>query len=409
GDYVASHGDVDIYTRKFSHPSGEYEAQPIRITYRGASIDSVVSLRDGHPVDKAALEPELLTSILSDQLENRRPVTLDQIPQHLQDAVIVTEDVRFWHHPGVDPIGMMRALLRNLRARGVTEGASTLTQQLVKNYYLTPERTLKRKVVEAFMAIILAAKYSKKEILEAYLNDIYLGRNRSISIVGVGEAAHYYFGKPVSEISVAEAALLAGMIKSPNNYSPFVRPDLAQQRRNLVLKLMLDNRKIDQQTYEKALATPLPKKPFRQKSGLSSIPFYVDRVLQEMSRDYGVKDVKGRGLQIYTAIDLNAQDTASKILESGLESLERSSRYLRRRSNPLQGAMIMVDVPAGEIGALIGGRNYDFSQFNRATNAKRQIGSLIKPFVYATAFEPSLSQQNITQATLVSDTRFVLK
>src|SRR5437867_348071 len=405
GDYVASHGPVDIYTRKFSHPSGEYEAQPIRIVYRGASIDSVVSLRDARPLDKAALEPEQLTSILSDQLENRRPVTLDQVPQHLQDAVIVTEDIRFWHHPGVDPIGMLRAGFRNLRAGGVTEGASTLTQQLVKNYYLTPERTLRRKLVEAFMAVILDAKYSKREILEAYLNDIYLGRNRSISIIGVGEAAHYYFGKPVSEISVAEAALLAGMIKSPNNYSPFVRPDLAQQRRNLVLKLMLDNRKIDQQTYEKALATPLPKKPFRQKSGLSSIPFYVDRVLQEMSRDYGVKDVKGRGLQIYTAIDLNAQDTASKILESGLESLERSSRYLRRRSNPLEGAMIHVDAPAGQIRALVGGRNYDFSQFNRALNSKRQIGSLIKPFVYATAFEPSLSQMNVTQATLVSDTR----
>src|SRR5206468_11190643 len=191
---------------------------------------------------------------------------------------------------------------RNLRAHGVTEGASTLTQQLVKNYYLTPERTMKRKLVEAFMAVILDAKYTKKEILEAYLNDIYLGRNRSISIVGVGEASHYYFGKPVSEINVAEAALLAGIIRSPNNYSPFVRPDLAMQRRNTVLGLLLQDRKIDQATYDKAMRTPLPKKPSRQKSGLSSIPFYVDRVLQELSRDYGVKDVKGRGLQIYTAI-----------------------------------------------------------------------------------------------------------
>ena len=405
GDYVASHGDVDIYTRKFSHPSGEYEAQPIRITYRGASIDSVVSLRDSRPLDKAALEPEQLTSILSDQLENRRPVTLDQVPQHLQDAVIVTEDIRFWHHPGVDPIGVLRAGFRNLRAGGVTEGASTLTQQLVKNYYLTPERTLRRKLVEAFMAVILDAKYSKREILEAYLNDIYLGRNRSISIIGVGEASHFYFGKPVSEINVAEAALLTGMIRSPNNYSPFVRPDLAMQRRNTVLDLLLKNRKIDQATYEKAMATPLPRKPFRQRSGLTSIPFYVDRVLQEMGRDYGVKDVKGRGLQIYTAIDLNAQDTAAKTLEAGLQSLERGSRYLRRRDSPLQGAMIHVDVPAGEIRALVGGRNYDFSQFNRALNSRRQIGSLIKPFVYATAFEPSLSQQNITPATLVSDTR----
>ena len=175
----------------------------------------MVSLKGASPIDNAALEPELLTSILSDQLENRRPVTLDQVPKSLQDAVVATEDVRFWHHPGVDPIGLFRALFRNVRAGGVTEGGSTLTQQLVKNYYLTGERTMKRKVTEAFMAVILDAKYSKREILEAYLNDIYLGRNRSISILGVGEAARFYFGKPVSEITLAEAALLAGMIRSP--------------------------------------------------------------------------------------------------------------------------------------------------------------------------------------------------
>ena len=405
GDYAAKRGELSIYTRPFSHPTGTYESQPIRLAFKGAEIETISSIRDGHAIDKAALEPELLTSILSDQLENRLPVTLNQIPQQLQDAVIVTEDVRFWHHPGVDPLGLMRAGLRNLRAGGVEEGGSTLTQQLVKNYYLTPERTMKRKLVEAFMAIILDAKYSKQEILEAYLNDIYLGRNRSISIVGVGEASRFYFGKPVSEISVPEAAMLAGMIKSPNNYSPFANPQLALQRRNTVLDQMLKNRKIDQEAYDKAIRTPLPRKPNRQKTGLTSIPFYVDRVLQEMGRDYGVKDVKGRGLQIYTAIDLNAQDQAAKSLESGLENLERSSKYLRRRSSPLQGAVIAVDVPTGEIRALVGGRDYDYSQFNRALYAKRQIGSLIKPFVYATAFEPSLSQQNVTEATLVSDTR----
>jgi penicillin-binding protein 1B len=402
GDYVGGRGSIDIYTRTFAHPSGKYPAQPVHVTFHGSAIDTV-------SVQNAALEPELLTSILSEQLENRRPVTLDQVPQSLQDAVVVTEDARFWHHPGVDPIGIFRALFRNVRARGVAEGGSTLTQQLVKNYYLTPERSLKRKATEAFMAVILDAKYSKREILEAYLNDIYLGRNRSISIIGVGEAARFYFGKPVTELSPTESALLAGMIRSPNNYSPFVRPDLALQRRSTVLGLMLRSRKIDQAGYEKAMAAPLPRKPFRQRSGLSSIPYYVDRVLQEMSRDYGIKDVKGRGLQIYTAIDFNAQDAAARTLENGLASLERNNRRLRNASTPLQGVMINVDVQSGEIRALIGGRNYDVNQFDRALNAKRQIGSLIKPFVYLTAFEPSLSGKNITPATLVSDSRFVLK
>lgn len=409
GDYESKDGVIGIWTREFTHPTGHYASQPVRIAFEHAAIASVENVQSKQEVVDAALEPELLTSILSDQLENRRPVTLNQVPKVLQDAVIATEDVRFWHHPGVDPFGLVRALFRNIRARGVEEGGSTLTQQLVKNYYLTPEKTLKRKLVEAFMAVILDAKYSKQEILEAYLNDIYLGRNRSISIIGVGEASHFYFGKPVSEITLPEAALLAGIIKSPNNYSPFVNPRLALQRRNTVLGLMLHQKKIDRLTYDKAFTAKLPSKPFRQKSGLSSIPFYVDRVLQEMARDYGVKDVKGRGLQIYTAIDLNAQDTAAKTLESGLESLERRYRNLRRGGRRLEGVIIHVDVAAGEIRALVGGRNYDVSQFNRALNAKRQIGSLIKPFVYATAFEPSLSQQNVTPATLVSDTRFVLK
>jgi penicillin-binding protein 1B len=409
GDYVPGSAQIDVYTRPFTHPTGEYPAQPVRIAFKSGAISSVVSLRQAAPIDNAALEPELLTSILSDQLENRRPVTLDQVPKTLQDAVVATEDVRFWHHPGVDPIGLFRALFRNIRARRVAEGGSTLTQQLVKNYYLTNEQTYKRKATEAFVAVILDAKYSKREILEAYLNDIYLGRNRSISILGVGEAARFFFGKPVSDLTLAESALLAGIIRSPNNYSPFTHPELALQRRSTVLGLMLSQKKITRDDYDKAMATKLPPRPFRQRSGLSSIPYYVDRVLQEMARDYGIKNVKGRGLQIYTAIDLNAQDTAARTIEAGLSALEKGSRRLRRPNQPLQGAIIDVDVPTGEIRALIGGRNYDINQFNRALNAKRQIGSLVKPFVYATAFEPSLSNQNITPATLVSDTRFIYK
>lgn len=409
GDYLRAEGGVDIYTRRFTHPSGEYPAQPIRVTIAKSQIESVVSLKEARPLERAALEPELLTSVLSEQLENRSPVTLEQVPQILQDAVVVTEDVRFWRHPGVDPFGIVRAVFRNMKAGGVSEGASTLTQQLVKNYFLTSERTYKRKIIEAFMAVILDARYSKREILEAYLNDIYLGRNRSISILGVGEATRFYFGKPVSEIGIDEAALLAGMIRSPNNNSPFNNPDNALKRRNTVLGLLLKEKKITQEQYDKALAAKLPRKPFRQKSGLGSIPFYVDRVLQELGRDYGIDDVKGRGLRIYTAIDLTAQDAATRIVDQSLRNLEKSSKRLRNHDPQLQGALIHIDVPSGEIRALVGGRNYERSQFNRALKSKRLVGSLFKPFVYLTAFEPSLSNQNITPATLVNDSRFVLK
>jgi penicillin-binding protein 1B len=409
GEYARSAEGVDIFTRAFRHPTGEYPAQPLRVIITKSQIESVVSLREARPVERAALEPELLTSLLSEGLENRSPVTLSQVPKHMQDAVVVTEDVRFWHHPGVDPLGITRAIFKNLRKGGVAEGGSTLTQQLVKNYFLTSERTMKRKIVEAFMAVILDARYSKPEILEAYLNDIYLGRNRSISILGVGEASRYYFGKPIAEIKIDEAALLAGMIRSPNNYSPFVNPELAMKRRNTVLQLMLKEKKITQAQFEEGRSAKLPRKPFRQKSGLSSIPYYVDRVLQELASDYGIEDVKGRGLRIYTAIDLAAQDTAARTVEQSLRNLEKGSRRLRGHTPELQAALIHVDVPTGEIRALVGGRSYERSQFNRALKSKRLIGSLFKPFIYLTAFEPSLSGKNITPATVVPDTRFVLK
>src|SRR5436190_1226694 len=402
GEYARTADGADIFTRAFRHPTGEYPSQRVHVVITKSQIDSV-------SVEKAALEPELLTSLLSEGLENRSPVTLEQVPKQLQDAVVVTEDVRFCSHPGVDPFGIVRAVFKNMRKGGVAEGGSTLTQQLVKNYYLTSERTMKRKVVEAFMAVVLDARYSKREILEAYLNDIYLGRNRSISILGVGEASRFYFGKPVSEVTIAEAALLGGMIRSPNNYSPFANPEAAMRRRNTVLQLMLKEKKITQQQFDEARSAKLPVKPFRQKTGLGSIPFYVDRVLQELATDYGIKDVKGRGLRIYTAIDLGAQDAAAQTVEQSLRNLEKSSRRLRSHSPELEAALIHVDVPTGEIRALVGGRNYERSQFNRALKWKRLIGSLFKPFIYLTAFEPSLSGKNITPATVVSDTRFVLK
>ncbi len=409
GEYSHSGSVYDVYLREFERPGRPGKAMEVRIVLQDGAVQSVDSIPEGTPVQTAALEPELLTSILGKHLENRTPVSLDQIPQHLVDAVVVTEDSRFFQHPGIDPIGIFRALAKNIRAGGVSEGGSTLTQQLVKNYYLSNERTIRRKVVEAFMAVILDARYSKREILQAYMNDIYLGRNRSISIMGVGQAAHYYFGKPVAEIDVAEAAMLAGMIRSPNNYSPFDEPDKAKTRRNTVLDLMLKHEKISREEYQKAVDEPLPDNPTRSRAGLTSIPFYVDAVLAELDRDYGIGDVQGRGLSIYTAIDLDWQDRAARRLSSGLEHLQDSYSRLRKRDEPLEGALLAVDVESGEIRALVGGRDYDRSQFNRALSARRQVGSLFKPFVYLAAFEPSLSGQNITPATLVKDSKFVLK
>ena len=408
GDYTSGDEGMEIHLRGFDHPSGKMPSQPVTVRVKSGVVAAVT--RDAQAVEDAALEPELLTSILSDELENRTPVTLDQVPKHLIDAVIATEDARFFTHPGVDPMGVMRALWRNIREQEVAQGGSTLTQQLVKNYYLTSERTVRRKVVEAFMSLILDAKYSKREILEAYLNDIYLGRNRSISILGVGQAAQFYFGKPVSEINLPEAALLAAMIRSPNNYSPFADAAKAKQRRDIVLNLMVRNRKIRKSEADVAMQHPLPDKPHSgTRTTLETIPYYVDRVLDELKIDYGFEEVEGQGLSIYTAIDLVWQSAATEQLQTGLRSLERTHARIRRAGEPLQGAMIAVDVESGEIRSLVGGRDYERSQFNRATAAKRQVGSLFKPFVFLAAFEPSLSHQNITPGTLVNDSRFVLE
>ncbi|HEY0788705.1 MAG TPA: transglycosylase domain-containing protein, partial [Thermoanaerobaculia bacterium] len=407
GTWRKAGGAWEIHLRGFRHPAGDRQPAVVRVELAGSRIASANVT--GGASATPALEPEILASLMGDRLENRSPVQLDAVPQHMIDAVVVAEDARFFQHPGVDPIGIVRALLRNIRARGAAEGGSTLTQQLVKNYYLSNERTLRRKMIEAFMALILDAKYSKNEILEAYLNDIYLGRNRSISILGVGEASRYYFGKPVSEISIAEAALLASMIPSPNNFPPFADAATAKRRRDIVLRQMEARNKITPEQRTEAEGEPLPKKPFRQRSGLGSMPYYVDRVLQEIRRDYGLEDASGRGLNIYTAIDLDWQDAASRELQRGLRRLERSSGRLRSTKDPLQGAIIGIDVQTGEIRALVGGRDYDRSQFNRALSARRQVGSLFKPFVFLAAFEPQLSHQNITPATLVNDSRFVLE
>ena len=409
GKFTRDGNEIDIYLRGYEHPEGGREPVRVVVTTGGGSIDSVVRHGSGDPIETASLEPELLTSILSDRLENRNPVTLEQIPQHLIDAVVTTEDSRFFHHPGVDPVGIFRALFRNVKAGGVAEGGSTLTQQLVKNYYLTNERTIRRKIVEAFMAVILDARYSKNEILSAYLNDIYLGRDRSISIMGMGQASQFYFGKPVSEISIAEAALLAGMIRSPNNYSPFDDAERAKERRKTVLEAMNERDKITDEELATALDEPLPEEPTRTRRALGSIPYFVDAVLAELQQVYGIEDPAGRGLNVYTTVDLSWQDHSTRELEQGLERLEKNYPRIRNHDGPLQGVVVAADLETGEVRALVGGRDYEKSQFNRAISAERQVGSLFKPFVYAAAFEPSLSHQNITPATLVNDQKFVLK
>ena len=268
---------------------------------------------------------------------------------------------------------------------GMKQGGSTLTQQLVKNLYLSPERTVRRKAVEAVMATVLDARYSKDEILEAYLNEIYLGQRGGIAITGVGEAARYYFGKEVSDLDLAESATLAGMIRAPNAYSPFRSPERTRQRRDLVLRLMREEGEIDAAALRSATAEPVT--PSTRTEERTRAPHFVDFVKAELAEQYG-HQLQTEGLQVYTTLDVDLQQAAQRSITHGLEGLEKTYKRLASASReaPLQGALIVVEPQTGSVRALVGGRDYSASQFNRVTQAHRQPGSLFKPFVYLAAF-----------------------
>ncbi|MBK9088688.1 MAG: PBP1A family penicillin-binding protein [Holophagales bacterium] len=339
-------------------------------------------------------------------MEDRTLVRLAQVPKVVLDAILTTEDRDFFTHAGLSPKRLVGAVLQSVvRGRSV-RGTSTLTQQLVKNLFLTPERTLRRKAVEALLAVILDAKYGKEEILEAYLNEIYLGQRGSVSVTGVEEAARFYFGKPVSQLDLSEAAMLAGLISSPGRFSPFRNTERAQARRALVLKGMLDEKKIDRAAYDAALAAPLTRvsKPV---IGIEA-PHFVDFVLTQVKESRS--DLSGAGLSLYTTLDPDMQAAAQAAVQTGLEELEKKFKKLRTKEGeePLQAALIALDPHTGSIRALVGGRDYQVSQFNRVVQAKRQPGSLFKPFVYLAAFERRDLVPPVTPTTILQDSPIAL-
>src|SRR5262249_21343427 len=282
----------------------------------------VKSLTDaaGNAVEALILEPERLGSVFGAELEDRTVVSLSEVPASLVDAVLVTEDRDFFRHTGVSVKRLLGAGLEAATG-GMKQGGSTLTQQLVKNLYLSPERTVRRKAVEAVMAVILDARYSKDEILEAYLNEIYLGRRGAVAITGVGEAARYYFGTEVSDLDLAQSATLAGMIRAPNAYSPSRSPERTRQRRDLVLHLMREEGRIDDAALKAALAEPVTART--RVEDRTRAPHFVDFVKAELAERYG-SELETEGLQIYTTLDVDLQQAAQRAVTQGLENLEKT-------------------------------------------------------------------------------------
>jgi penicillin-binding protein 1B len=401
GEYRFTAGNLEIYLQNFEYPDIEFRALPVRIDFEGATVRSVKRLDDGASLRGIRIEPELITSIYNNEMEDRLPVSLHSVPKAVIEAIIATEDKNFYHHEGISIRGIAGAALRDLRQKALTHGGSTLTQQLVKNLFLNPERTWRRKGHEALMALLLEARYSKNEILEDYLNEIYLGQNGAVQIVGVEQASQVYFGKHVTYLTLPEAATLAGMIRSPNVLSPLKYPERAKQRRDLVLKLMLDQQKIGEAEYAAAVASPLSTARFPKTS--RSAPFFVDLVLKQLRETYPETQLKTEGLRIFTSLDTMMQRSAEQALDSGIADLTKRYPYLRKSATPLDGVILTIQPGTGYVKALVGGRNYSKTQFNRAIQARRQPGSLFKPFVYVTAMDPERGQQAFTAATVLDD------
>jgi len=378
GSFTANGSVVEI------RPNRANANQPgvVRVAFDG---EQIAELRgDGVTIESFTLEPEILSNDLSSKAGKREILSYNEIPAVLVHAILSIEDRRFFDHSGVDLSGLLRALIRNAGDERLAQGGSTITQQLVKNTYLSPEKTFQRKYAEAMLSLSLERRLSKTDILALYCNEIYLGQRGAASVRGVKEAARIFYGKELSQISLAEAATLAGMIQSPARYSPVRHPEAAHARRNVVLGLMQHNGWITAEQLAAASAEPIVLAPDHSFDN-SLAPYFVDYVNRVAQSQY---ETSGESERIYTTIDLELQQIAEQALKRQMDRLDKI--YSDREAKP-QAALVALDPHTGRVLAMVGGRSYAQSQLNRATDARRQPGSTFKPFVYAAALEDGMS------------------
>jgi penicillin-binding protein 1B len=383
GRYRRTGRGLAVHLRSFPLPDGQRGGGLVEVEYRG---NRVSDLRlNGKEVEEVLLDPPLLASYYGPDLQERRPLELAEFSDDLVAAVIAAEDDSFYRHTGFSLTGVLRALWVNLRGGEVRQGGSTLTQQLVKNIYLTHERTLARKSQELILAVLLELRYSKEEILEAYLNEIYLGGAGGVSLLGFGAASRAYFGKDASQLTLAEAATLAGVIRSPANYSPLSHPERARERRDWVLQRMAKLGQVEAGRVEEALRQTLnlaPEPLVRRRA-----PYFADAAALEARQRFGIEDLADEGYVLFSTLDWHNQQMAQAAVEWGLERAEEGYQKGRKKESPLQAALVSLHPKTGGTLAYLGGRSYTESQFDRAGRARRQAGSTFKPVVYAAAFE----------------------
>ncbi|MGA9261329.1 MAG: PBP1A family penicillin-binding protein [Desulfobacterales bacterium] len=397
GEMRMTKGSVEVYLNDFKIPSQHRPGHPVRLRFDGGHIKSIERIDTGDRLPVMELEPEEIGQFYGPERERRQLVSIRQVPPKLVRAVMAAEDSRFYGHHGFDPVGILRAFYINLRAGRIRQGGSTITQQLAKNFFLTPERTIVRKLNELIMSVIIELKYQKEEILEIYLNDIYLGQSGTVAINGVGEACLFYFAKPVKDISLAEAATIAGLIRAPGRYSPYIDKERCRQRRDTVLKAMSAKNWISGSELQSALAQPI--ETVGENVVVKKAPYFMDYLSHQLESLYSPDDLTRLGLSIYTTLDTRVQDAAEHALYRGLTRLEKSIPPLKRTdpAMKLQGAVIVMQPKTGFILAMVGGRDYAASQYNRVTQSRRQPGSAFKPFIYLAALD------QLTPATRLSN------
>jgi len=378
GSYALDGETVSVHTRGFGFWEGDQPPVRVSVRFQGGAV-AAVETAAGQAADLVRLEPRLFASISPTHYEDRILVGLDGVPPELVALLLAVEDRDFTRHIGVDISAIVRAGLANLRARRAVQGGSTLTQQLVKNLYLTSERTFRRKAVEAIMALLLEYHYEKEEILEAYLNEVFLAQDGARSIHGFGLASWHYFARPLSELGIAELALLVGIVRGPSYYNPRTRPERAQIRRERVLDVALELQLITPDAHAEASASPLGVVS-RPASAQSVYPAFLDVVRRQLRRDYREEDLRSEGLRIFTTLDPFHQEILQSVLAERLPTLESVPGVL-------QGAGVVALPDSGEVLAVVGGRESLAGGYNRAIDAYRPIGSLIKPVVLAAAVE----------------------
>ncbi|GAC1498984.1 MAG: penicillin-binding protein 1B [Steroidobacteraceae bacterium] len=397
GVYRRRGGSFALHARRVRFTDELRAPQLVSINADPNAITGLKSA-DGTELAVFRLDPPVIGSVFPIHGEDRLVLSPTDVPPLLKAGIKLIEDRRFDEHHGVDARGIARAVWANLRARRVVQGGSTLTQQLVKNYFLSDEQSFGRKATEGLMALRLEAHFPKDDILVAYLNEVYLGQDGSRAIHGFGLGSEYYFAKPLDELDIGELAMLIGLVKGPSYYDPRKHPERARARRNLVLQELSVARLIDDGAANRAAASPLGLRP----PGGSYVPAYLDLVRRHLKRDYTEADLSAAGLAVYTSLDPRAQAAAERALTLDLKRLDAASRV---RNSHLEGAVIVAEPNSGDVVATVGGRDVGTGGFNRALDARRPIGSLVKPAVYLAALETG----RYNAATLIEDALVELK